>query len=366
MSELLDWYDRRRRDLPWRRNRDPYRIWVSEVMLQQTGVQTVIPYYESFLRRFPDVEALAAAPVEEVLASWSGLGYYRRARQLHRAAVEIVALGTGFPATAAGLRELPGIGPYTAAAVASIAFGEVVAVLDGNVERLLCRWLGCGEDPKRAATRRALTAAAESLLDAARPGDANQALMELGATVCRPASPACPDCPLAPGCAAYRSGDPESYPVRRRRRETEQVEICVAVARRRGRVLLFRRPESDELMAGMWELPNVPRSPALDEVEAALALRYGGRWRLGEARSSIRHAITYRSITAHLHEAAVEAGAETGAVFAGSPVAEGPEAVWVEPAELGGRWARLPTSSLVDKVLAEFSSRSSAIRRRRR
>jgi A/G-specific adenine glycosylase len=353
MSDLLDWYDRRRRDLPWRDTRDPYRVWVSEVMLQQTRVQTVIPYYERFLRRFPDVGTLAAAPVEEVLAAWSGLGYYRRARQLHRAAVTIAAAGAGFPSTAAALAQLPGIGPYTAAAVASIAFGEVIAVLDGNVERLLCRWLGCDEDPKRAATRRKLTAAAESLLDRSRPGDANQALMELGATVCRPSRPACDECPLAPGCQGARHGDPERYPVRRRRRATERREISVAVARRADRVLLFRRADGSDLLAGMWELPNVSRSPDPGEVEAALARRYGGRWKLSEAAAVLRHAITYRAIAAHVHEAVIEAG---------DSIAEGPEAVWAD----AERRERLPTSSLVEKVLAELRPRDRSTTRRRR
>ncbi len=338
MRELLEWYDRRRRDLPWRGLRDPYRIWISEVMLQQTRVQTVIPYYERFLQRFPDVESLAAAAVEEVLALWSGLGYYRRARQLHRAAVEIVAAG-GFPSNAEGLRRLPGIGPYTAAAIASIAFGEVIPVLDGNVERLLCRWLACAEDPKRAATRRRLTAAAASLLDAARPGDSNQALMELGATVCRVSSPRCEECPLEGGCRARVEGDPERYPYRRRRRKTEHQQLTVAVARRRGAVLLFRRPEDSDLLPGMWELPNVSRGPRLEDDESALGRRYGGHWKLSQAAGELRHAITYRSIAMIVHEAEIETD---------STVAEGPEATWASVADR----ARLPQSSMVDKVLA--------------
>ncbi len=313
-------------------------------MLQQTRVGTVIPYYETFLRRFPDVAALAAASADEVLASWSGLGYYRRARQLHRAAVEIVAAGRGFPATAEELQRLPGIGPYTAAAVASIAFGEIVPVLDGNVERLLCRWLGCGEDPKRAATRRKLTAAAASMLDPSRPGDSNQALMELGATVCRPSSPRCRDCPLEQSCEGRRRGDPESYPIRRRRRKIERLQITVAVVCRQRQALLFRRSRGSDLLPGMWELPNVSRSPSLGEVESALARRYGGCWKLSEGGSELRHAITYRSIAMHAHEALFEAG---------ESVAEGPEAAWVDAAAR----ARLPTSSMVEKVLDEFTPR---------
>jgi len=344
MTALLDWYDRRRRDLPWRSTRDPFKVWISEIMLQQTRVQTAIPYYQSFLRRFPDVETLAAASVEEVLASWSGLGYYRRARQLHRAAVEIVAAGGGFPATAEDLQKLPGIGPYTAAAVASIAFGEVVAVLDGNVERLLCRWLACTEDPKRAAVRRQLAAAAESMLDRCRPGDSNQALMELGATVCRPTKPGCHECPLEHGCRGRRGGDPESYPIRRRRRQVERLEISVAVVFRRRKLLLFRRSQDSDVLPGMWELPNVPRCASRNHIEAALGRRYGGCWTLSEAASRLRHAITYRSIVMHVHEAVFEAG---------ESVAEGPEAVWADAA---GR-ARLATSSMVEKAVAELTNR---------
>lgn len=322
-------------------------------MLQQTRVGTVIPYYEAFLRRFPDVETLAAAAVDEVLAAWSGLGYYRRARQLHRAAVEIVAGGRGFPATAEELQRLPGIGPYTAAAVASIAYGEVVPVLDGNVERLLCRWLAYGEDPKRAAPRRKLVAVAAAMLDPSRPGDSNQALMELGATVCRPSKPGCSDCPLAESCEGRRRGDPESYPSRRPSREIEHLQIAVAVVRRRRQVLLFKRSEGSDVLPGMWELPNVPRSASRGEIEAALGKRYGGRWKLSEAASNVRHAITYRSIAVSAHEALFEAG---------DSVAEGPEAAWVDAA---GR-ARLPTSSLVEKVLAGFRPRGRrAIRRHR-
>jgi A/G-specific adenine glycosylase len=335
---LLRWYDARRRDLPWRRSRDPYRIWLSEVMLQQTQVRTVIPYYERFLERFPTVGALAAAETEEVLALWSGLGYYRRARQLHRAAGEVVRRG-GFPETALELRELPGVGPYTAAAVASIAFGEPVPVLDGNVERLLCRRLAVAEDPKRSAVRRRLSAAAAELLDPERPGDGNQALMEVGATVCRPVAPDCPDCPLRAGCRARIEGDPERYPAPRRRRRVERVELAVAVAREGGRVLLFRRPEGSDVLAGLWELPNVPRGRTLAATAAALGERYGGRWRLRRRRGRVRHGITYRAITLHLHPAEVDAG---------DAVAEGPEAAWVGDHERGD----FPVSSMVEKVLA--------------
>src|SRR4051794_9600327 len=182
--------------------RDPYGIWLSEVMLQQTRVEVVLPYYARFLERFPTVRHLAATPLEDVLALWSGLGYYRRARQLHAAAQRVAAAGGDFPQTLEGLRALPGIGDYTAAAVASIAFGVAAPVLDGNVERVLSRWLAVSENPKESQARRRLLAAAESLLDPRRPGDSNQALMELGATLCTPRKPKCLFCPIAGGCRA--------------------------------------------------------------------------------------------------------------------------------------------------------------------
>jgi A/G-specific adenine glycosylase len=328
---LLRWYDERHRDLPWRRTSDPYRVWISEVMLQQTRVETVIPYYEAFLARFPSVESLAAAQVDEVLASWSGLGYYRRARQLHRAA-KVAAAAGGLPSSSVELLELPGIGPYTAAAVASIAFGEVVAVLDGNVERLLCRRLALAEDAKRSAVRRRLLDGATRLLDAERPGDSNQALMELGATVCVPRRPRCEECPLRRGCRGRQ--DPERYPAPRRRREVERLVWTVALVEKRSRVLFFRRPEGIELMAGLWELPHV--EDGSDAPEEALAATYGGGWRLGGEVATVCHGVTYRSITLRVHRA----------VLAGSPTAAGREAAWLRAEDR----ARYGISSMFEKV----------------
>ncbi len=351
-TAILTWYDGHRRDLPWRATADPYRIWISEVMLQQTRVTTVIPYYESFMDRFPTVEALAAGSIVEVLALWSGLGYYRRARQLHAAAQEIAEEGR-FPSTAAELQRLPGIGPYTAAAVASMAFGEAVPVLDGNVERVLSRRLGLDRDPKKAAARKRLLEAGARLLDASRPGDSNQALMELGATICRPRQPECSSCPLAAGCRARLSGDPEQYPPSRRRRDVERVDLAVALVQRSDRVLLFRRPEDEGLLAGLWELPNVPRSKSLAGSERALGRRYGGRWRLEPAAQRVRHGITHHALVLHVHPARFRAG---------DTVAEGPEAAWVSPAER----ADYPLPSVVEKILTASASRGTRRSRRRR
>ena len=341
-ERLLRWYDRAQRSLPWRETKDPYSIWVSEIMLQQTRVEVVIPYYRAFLERFPRVEVLAEAPLEEVLALWSGLGYYRRARMLHSAAGRVVELGA-MPRTARELQELPGVGPYTAAAIASIAFGEVIPVLDGNVERLLCRRLALAEDPKRAPVRRRLLEVAANYLDRVRPGDSNQALMELGATLCRPQGPRCDRCPLAEDCQGLLTGEPEIFPSPRPRRQVERVELVVAVVREGEQVLFFRRSEDDELMPGLWELPNVPREGSRRAMERAFGARYGSRWHLEPAVGRVRHSITFRALTLHVHPSRVEYGGE---------VAEGPEAVWLGAAERSGHGM----SSMVEKVLGRAST----------
>jgi len=341
---LLAWFDRHRRDLPWRRTSDPYKIWLSEVMLQQTRVETVLPYYERFLAHFPTIEALAAADVVEVLALWSGLGYYRRARQLHAAARQVVAAGLGFPRTLEGLRALPGIGDYTAAAVGSIAFGIAEPVVDGNVERVLARFLALGEEPRSRSGRTALLAAARELLAPGRPGDSNQALMELGATLCLPKAPRCLLCPLAEGCRAAAAGEQDLYPVPRRRREVVRVRHIVVVVEGPRGVLLFRRPEGSVLLAGTWELPWVEGMEAGEEDDPAarLGARYGGRWRLAPRAAQVRHGITYRDIEVDVHR---------GELASGGTVEEGLEAGWFDAAGRG----RLPLSSLVGKVLAALA-----------
>src|SRR5580693_6373096 len=243
--QLLAWYDHHRRDLPWRANRDPYRVWLSEIMLQQTRVAAVIEHYQEFLRRFPAVEKLAAAREASVLAAWSGLGYYRRARMLH-ATAKVVAreYGGKFPKTAEAWRALPGVGRYTAAAIASIAFDEPVAAIDGNVERVLQRVSG-----KRLAGER-LWQGANDLLDAKRPGDFNQAMMELGAVVCTPRTPACLTCPVIELCVTRGELAATTKPARQKRQE-----IQYALDHRDGEVFLIRRPSDASLMPGMWELP---------------------------------------------------------------------------------------------------------------
>ena len=231
-AALLEWRDANARDLPWRRNRDPYRVWVSEIMLQQTRVEAVIPYYERFLKRFPTVQALAEAPEADLLASWAGLGYYRRARLLYRAAKEIAA---EFPDTYEGIRALPGIGNYTAGAIASLAFGLPHAALDGNLMRVLARLDADGRDIARPATKRALERRAQSLVEKAGPGrhgDLNEALMDLGATVCTPKSPQCPVCPVTRFCKARKQGIQQQLPVKVKKDRTVRVKQVVAIVQR--------------------------------------------------------------------------------------------------------------------------------------
>jgi A/G-specific adenine glycosylase len=244
---LLAWYDQNRRDLPWRKDRDPYHVWLSEIMLQQTRVAAVVEHYRRFLQRFPTIQKLAAAREASVLAAWSGLGYYRRARMLHAAAKKIVKQHGGqFPANAEELRALPGIGRYTAAAIASIAFGEPDAVVDGNVERVLQRVQGKG------LTSQVLWQSAGDLLSPQRPGDFNQAMMELGATICLPRQPMCLTCPLVELCATRG----ELQEAQKNPRQTKRA-IHYTLDCRDGSVFLVQRPANASLMPGMWELPEV-------------------------------------------------------------------------------------------------------------
>lgn len=315
-KQLLDWYEQHRRDLPWRRDAEPYRVLVSELMLQQTRVEVVLGYYARFLERFPSVTALAAAAEEDVLAAWSGLGYYTRARRLWAAAREVVARG-GWPQRAAELETLPGLGAYTAAAVASIAFGEVVLALDGNLIRVLSRRAAVIARGVRA--RRAVLAAGAELLACGRPGDVNQALMDLASGICRPRAPRCPHCPLRRGCLAAEGGDPEAFPSPTARRERERVEGTVlAVEDGRGRLLVVRRAPGTGILAGLWEPPWVAaRGPGVEE-EAAR--RYGGHWRGGDSRGRLRHAVMHFDLDLEIR-AAEWVAAPGGAAAA---VAEGP------------------------------------------
>ena len=259
---LLNWFDRHKRDLPWRQDHDPYRVWLSEVMLQQTRVAAAIEHYERFMKRFPTIKRLAAVRECSVLAAWSGLGYYRRARMLHAAARKVVKDHAGkFPATARDLRALPGIGRYTAAAIASIAFAEPVAAVDGNIERVLQRVYG------ESLSGESLWNAAQELLSQKRPGDFNQAMMELGAVVCLPRQPRCLLCPLTTLCATRGERPRAAQPPRQAKRE-----VHYGFDYQDGSVFLTRRSNDATLMPGMWELPEI--SGVNGSAEAWLTLRH--------------------------------------------------------------------------------------------
>lgn len=304
-NSLLEWFDRHRRDLPWRRTRDPFAILVSEVMLQQTRVETVIPYYLRFLERFPDPATLAAAPLEDVLALWAGLGYYRRARLLKRTAEAVVgAHGGEFPRDPAELEELPGIGRYTAGAVASIAFSRRAPLVDGNVARVFSRLHRIAGDLKERAVEKRVWALAEELLPADRPGDFNQALMELGAVVCTPANPRCDDCPVARHCEARRAGEVDRYPSPRTRKAAIEVRLASVIVRDGARVGVVRRAGGK--MEGLHDFPAVELARDAD-AEASLVAHlrddYGVTISPPVCVGSARHAITHHRIAIEVHEA---------------------------------------------------------------
>ncbi len=270
-AKLLRWYDAQHRDLPWRRTRDPYRIWVSEIMLQQTRAEAVIPYYERFLARFPTIAALAAASETEVLARWSGLGYYARARNLHKAARLMDGV---FPAAYRAIRDLPGVGDYTAGAIASIAFGIAYAAVDGNVMRVVARLTCDPADIGAGRTRTRFREIAQGWLDGRRPGAFNQAMMELGATVCLPRVPRCGVCPLAAVCAGRRAGRESQLPVKLRKTAPVHIGMAVAVVELRGRLLLWQRPADARRLAGFWELPSLDQLPGWNAVPSIGAFRH--------------------------------------------------------------------------------------------
>ena len=326
-AELLAWYGLNQRDLPWRRDASPYAIWVSEIMLQQTRVVVVVERYQAFLKRFPTLVALALSAEEEVLALWSGLGYYRRARMLHKAAQFVVdQLDGRLPGSAAELRKLPGIGAYTGAAIASIAYGEPVAVVDGNVERVLCR-LESWEVTKsgEGALRRRIDALAAELLDPRHPGDFNQAIMELGATVCLPKNPQCLTCPWVKHCKTQ--GEHKTVPrVRMVSREVAYA-LSVRTGRQAGRgsreVLLEKRPAALTVMPGLWELPALRDAEVPED----------------ELRMTVRHAIMQVNYYVRIRSVAVE-DVEAMTVAGG-------ERRWVAPREAGN----MALTGLARKVL---------------
>jgi len=338
---LLGWYRRNRRDLPWRRHSDPYRIWVAEVMLQQTTVKSAVPYYEAFLARFPDAARLAAASEEAVVAAWSGLGYYHRARNLRRGAQHLVAHHGGrFPATLEAALAVPGVGLYTASAVLSIAHGVALPVVDGNVRRVLARlfalrgpeWLRDGPFYNKA----------EEVLDHASPGDWNQALMELGATVCTPRRPACPVCPVRGECGARAQGLQDSIPEPRRRRAPVDVTVAAALVEKDGRVLMVRRAEG-RLMGRMWEVPQTSlEAREMPDLAREVLSQHGLAVLPGPLVGRVRHAVTFRRIRVEVYLSRLQR----------QTVLDPERFRWVAPSEVSS----LPVSSMTRKLLRTLSS----------
>lgn len=300
-NALIDWFQQNKADLPFRRTRDPYAIWLSEIMLQQTQVATVIPYFERFLVRFPTVDALAAAPIDDVLKLWEGLGYYSRARNLHRAA-QIVSRDHGgtFPANVRDLLALPGIGRYTAGAIASLAFDQDAPILDGNVIRVFSRVFNIAEDVSQPATQRHLWEIAESTLPTGHAAAWNEALMELGRRICTPRSPDCPHCPINAHCEAYKLGVQEQRPVKAPKAKTPHYDVTAGVIRRAdGKMLIAQRP-MEKMLGGLWEFPGGKREAGealpdclMREIREELGIEIA----VGSQITTVQHAYTHFRIT---------------------------------------------------------------------
>ncbi len=309
---LLPWFDRNQRDLPWRRRRTPYRVWVAELMLHQTRVDQVEPYYRRFIRRFPSLKSLAEAPLQTVLKHWEGLGYYARARNAHRTARHLVAQQHGrFPRTYEGLLALPGVGPYTAAAVASLAYNLDYAVLDGNVIRVLSRLTAFPADVRQPANRTILQQRANALLVPGHAARCNEAMMELGALICTPRNPRCDRCPLRKVCAARQAGTPTAYPRKTPRRPVPHKEVGAAVIfNRRGEVLVAQR-RTTAMLGGLWEFPGGTREPG-ESLPACVARELreelGVTLQVGERLLIVKHAYSHFTIALHVYAARIRQG----------------------------------------------------------
>ena len=327
---LLAWYGEHKRDLPWRKSLDPYAVWVSEMMLQQTQVATVIPYFERWMQRFPDVAALARAEEGDVLHAWQGLGYYSRARNLRRAAGAMVERHAGrVPEQIAELRALPGIGPYSAGAIASIAYGHAEPLVDGNVVRVLARLFARRGDPNKAPLKTDLWDIARALVPKEAPGDFNQALMELGATVCTPRGARCDRCPLAAQCAARAQGLVDILPELPAREKPTQVHMVAGVVSRAGRVLVTKLPADAPRWAGMWLFPNTEvasRETPEAAVQRAIVSSVGLRGKPTGIVCVVRHTVTRFRITLDAYRASCSSGAPEARSVA--------DFAWKKPSEL--------------------------------
>lgn len=316
-SALLDWYAQNARPLPWRRQKDAYAIWVSEVMLQQTRVETVIPYFERWMERLPHLSSLAAASQQEVLSLWEGLGYYSRARNLHRAAqIVMESMGGQLPPDEARLRTLPGIGEYIAAAIASIAFGREVIALDGNLRRVLSRFYDIAEDLDSPAGKSRLSACLQTINVRGKAGDFNQAMMDLGATICTPKAPRCALCPLRPGCRAFAAGTQEQRPLRRHRQELPHLLVTAAVIFRDHHVLITQRPQKG-LLGGLWEFPGGKVQSGEDlqsGLKRELREELGVEVTICQELGAFRHRYTHFRVTLHAFHCALLPGCEPRAL----------------------------------------------------
>ncbi|MFH5831521.1 A/G-specific adenine glycosylase [Halalkalibaculum sp. DA3122] len=302
-SNLLSWYDQHKRDLPWRSCGDPYKVWISEIMLQQTRVDQAMPYYYRFVERFPTVQDLAAADQQEVLKVWEGLGYYSRARHLHHAAQTVVNDFDGqLPDTWNEITSLKGIGPYTASAILSIAFEKEYAVVDGNVIRVLSRYFGIEDDIRRTATKNEIQQRADELLDPDRPGDFNQAMMELGATVCAPSNPDCNHCPVSAECIAYKSVKTDDIPYKSPAKKKPHHQVGVGIIHNeKDEVLIALRPE-DAMLGGLWEFPGGKQTENEDIEETVvreLEEELGVRVNITKPFMKLDHAYSHFKITMH-------------------------------------------------------------------
>ncbi len=318
---LLAWYDQHARALPWRGIHDPYRTWVSETMLQQTRVETVIGYYDRFLQRFPTIVDLAAAPEDDVLKMWEGLGYYSRARNLHKGAKQVVTkYGGVIPASVEELRKISGIGPYTAGAIASIAFDQPVPAVDGNVIRVVSRLRGIRENVGVPSVRRALEGEAAAFVPADRPGYFNQAVMDLGATICTPGTPACEKCPLQAECDAYAAGDAEDLPVLPRKNPPKVLDYTICLIFSGDRVLMRQRTEA--MLRGLWVFPMIEGTPTLRQLPSAVRkltkFAVTGVASAGEAK----HVFTHQIWQMQLYTMSVPEDAQAPAGYRFVPVEE--------------------------------------------
>jgi A/G-specific adenine glycosylase len=342
-NRLLAWYSKEGRALPWRENRDPYRIWLSEIMLQQTTVVAVIPYYERFLQRFPTVETLASASLDDVISMWAGLGYYSRARNLHRAAQQIVSKQGVFPETLEGLLELPGVGRSTAGAILSIAFDQPAPILDGNVRRVLVRLFAWQEDPRSSRAEKQLWQWAEALTPNQHPHDYAQAIMDLGATVCVPRKPVCNSCPLQELCQARKEGLAEQLPVARKQKKIPVRQQIALLIKRSGSLLLRQRPP-EGFLGGLWEFPAVELSTDQQPRQAAerLLADLGLSGALSEV-GEVRHAYSHFKLDLSVFEVEIDLV---------EAVAEEDPYRWFAREEMGG----LPLHGAHRKVSDQFEN----------